>query len=33
MLVFLNKDKISELRNLENWFSLNIPIYEKLMKN
>ena len=33
MLVFLNKDKISELRNLENWFLLNILIHVKLMKN
>ena len=33
VLVLLNNDKISELRNSEIWFSLKIPSYEKLMKN
>ena len=31
ILVFLNKDKISELRNSEILFSLNIPRYGKLV--
>ena len=33
ILVLLNKDKISELRNSEIWFSLKIPSHEELMKN
>ena len=32
VLVLLNKDKISELRNSEISFSLKIPSYEKLMR-
>ena len=33
ILVLLNNDKISELRNSEIWFSLKILSYKKLMKN
>ena len=31
--MLLNKGKIFELRNSENWFLLKILSYEKLMKN